>query len=250
MSARDRFPGESTRLAVTIARDCATVEEVQRLRHRVLAEERGARPASGHLGLDGDGFDAHCDHLVVREPLSGRVVGTCRILPPGSTGFTGGLCADREFDLTRLQPVRHRMVEVGRACIHPAYPTAAVMRPMGSALARYVIEGGYEYVIGVASIGLDDGGQLAASVFERVRANRLGPESLRVFPRIPFSLDGLDPVGQAGVPPLLKGCLGMGAWVCGEPALHGDLGRADLPMLLSLDRLGARFGRHLLKRAA
>jgi putative hemolysin len=121
---------------------------------------------------------------------------------------------------------------------------------MWSALARYVIEGGYEYFVGAASIGLEDGGQQAASVFHRIRQDRMSPDGLRAIPRNAFPIERFEPYGNACIPPLLKGYLGMGAWVCGEPALDPDFNCADLPILLSLDRLDARFARHFLKRAA
>ncbi|MCW5593470.1 MAG: GNAT family N-acetyltransferase [Burkholderiales bacterium] len=240
----------STRFAVTFAANRHEVLEAQRLRYLVFGQELGARLPGADRGIDEDEFDPHCDHLLVRDRLSGCVVGTYRVLPPEAAGEAGGLYADREFDLTFLQPLRRRMVEVGRACVHPAHRSAAVMLLMWSALARYVIEGGYEYFVGAASIGLDDGGHMAASVFDRVRRERLAPESLRVFPRNPFPLDRFEPGEPAGIPPLLKGYLGMGAWVCGEPAVDPEFNCADLPILLSLDRLDARFARHFLRRAA
>jgi putative hemolysin len=240
----------STRFAVEFASSRDEVCEAQRLRYIVFGQEMGARLQGAHRGLDEDEFDPHCDHLLVRDRHSGCVVGTYRVLPPEAAGEAGGLYADREFDLTFLQPLRRRMVEVGRACVHPAHRSAAVMLLMWSALARYVIEGGYEYFVGCASIGLDDGGQLAASVYAKVREGRLSPDPLRVFPRNPFPLDHFEPGEPAGIPPLLKGYLGMGAWVCGEPALDPAFTCADLPILLSLDRLDGRFARHFLRRAA
>lgn len=240
----------STRFAVAFAASREELLEVQRLRYRVFAQEMGARLPSAGRGIDEDEFDAHCDHLMVRDRLSGAVVGTYRILPPDAAGAAGGLYADREFDLTCLQPLRHRMVEVGRACVHPAHRNAAVMLFMWSALARYLVEGDYDHFVGAASIALDDGGHLAASVFHRVSADRLSPEGLRVFPRNRFPLDRYEPREPAGIPALLKGYLGMGAWVCGEPALDPEFNCADLPILLARDRLDERFARHFLRRAA
>lgn len=239
-----------SRFSVAFAACRQEVEEAQRLRYLVFGQEMGARLPGADRGIDADEFDPHCDHLLVRDRLSGAVVGTYRILPPEAAGEAGGLYTDREFDLTCLQPLRRRMVEVGRACVHPAHRSAAVMLLMWSGLARYVIEGGYEHFVGAASIPLDDGGQLAAAVFRRVRADRLSPDSLRVFPRNPLALDQFEAREPAGIPPLLKGYLGMGAWVCGEPAVDPEFNCADLPILLSLDRLDARFARHFLKHAA
>jgi putative hemolysin len=250
MTARARFPGDTSRFAVTIARDRALVEEAQRLRYRVFGEELGASLRAGPRGIDEDEFDRHCDHLVVRDVLTGEAVGTYRILPPEAARMTGGYYAEREFDIGRLAPLRSRMAEVGRTCVDPAHRSGVVMLLMWSTLARYALANGHRHLIGCASVGLGDSARGAASVFRRIAADGLGPEELRVFPRNPLPLDACDPGAPVPVPPLVRGYLGLGAWVCGEPAWDRDFRCADLPMLLALDRLDARFARHFLDRAA
>lgn len=250
MTARDRFPGDASRFAVTIARDRAIIAEAQRLRYRVFGEELGALLASRDRGIDEDEFDRHCDHLVVRDVVSGAAVGTYRILSPEAARAIGGYYTEREFDLGRLGALRGRMAEVGRTCVDPDHRSGAVMLLMWSALARYAIDNRHEHLIGCASIGLGDGGHGAASIFRRIAADGLGPEEYRVYPRCPLPLEAHAPGEPVPVPPLVKGYLGLGAWVCGEPAWDRDFNCADLPMLLCLDRLDARFVRHFLNRAA
>jgi putative hemolysin len=48
------------------------------------------------------------------------------------------------------------------------------------------------------------------------------------------------------MPPLLKGYLRLGTWVCGPPAHDPDFNVADLFVLLSLDRVDPRYLRHFL----
>jgi putative hemolysin len=50
----------------------------------------------------------------------------------------------------------------------------------------------------------------------------------------------------AAVPPLLKGYLRLGAWICGEPAWDPDFNTADLLVMLSLSRVEGRYARHYL----
>ncbi|UBU09024.1 hypothetical protein [Nonomuraea gerenzanensis] len=47
-------------------------------------------------------------------------------------------------------------------------------------------------------------------------------------------------------PPLLRGYLRLGSWVCGEPAHDGDFGTADFFMLLSMANVNARYLRYFL----
>ena len=51
----------------------------------------------------------------------------------------------------------------------------------------------------------------------------------------------------AAVPPLIKGYLRLGAYVCGDPAWDPDFNTADLLMLLPLSRVDKRYARHFLK---
>src|SRR6187551_3688867 len=81
-------------LYVSLARNASEVAEAQRLRYQVFAEEMGAQIASASnaktRGLDIDGFDAFCDHLLVRESTTHQVIGTYRILSPEQAFNAGG----------------------------------------------------------------------------------------------------------------------------------------------------------------
>lgn len=250
MTARARIAGDTSRYAVTITREPALLEEVQRLRYRVFGDELGATLA-GPEGHDADAYDPHCDHLVVRDVLSGEPVGTYRILPPEAARRLGGYYAEREFDLGRLANLRPALAELGRTCVHPSHRAGSVMLLMWSALARLAIDRGYRHLIGCASLGLGQGLDAAHAAYRRLAADGLGPEPLRVSPRRPMPppTEAIDP-GMRTVPPLVRGYLSLGAWVCGEPAWDPEFGCADVPMLLDLDRLDQRFVRHFLARPA
>src|SRR5262245_10703710 len=120
-------PRTDQALMVMLARSEAEVRAAQRLRWRVFVEELGARLESSEPGLDSDRFDAHCDHLLVRETATGDVVGTYRMLPPERVARAGGFYAESEFHLTRLVALRRRMVEVGRACVRRDHRTGGVI---------------------------------------------------------------------------------------------------------------------------
>ncbi|MYR56617.1 GNAT family N-acetyltransferase, partial [Streptomyces sp. SID625] len=120
-TALARTPQSSApaRYTVALARDEADVRAAQRLRHDVFAGELGALLATPEPGHDIDAFDAHCDHLLVRDTATGQVVGTYRLLPPERAAVAGRLYSEGEFDLTALGPIRSSLVEVGRSCVHP-----------------------------------------------------------------------------------------------------------------------------------
>jgi putative hemolysin len=117
----------SAGIAVSWARHLDEVREAQRLRFDVFATEMGARLPQHMPGHDVDLFDDFCEHLLVRDAASRRVIGTYRVLTPAQAKRVGSTYSDTEFDLTRLRAVRERMVELGRSCVHPDHRHGGVI---------------------------------------------------------------------------------------------------------------------------
>lgn len=232
------------RLVLSMASTPDELREVQRLRYKVFIETMGLTSLQRADGLDADEFDAHCDHLIVRESDSLRVVGTYRLLSPAGARKLGRVYSENEFDLGRLNNLRGRMVEAGRACIHPDYRGGSVIMLLWSGLADYMRRQQCDYLVGCASISLADGGHNAVAVFEQLRQKHMAPAEYRVTPHLPFPFQKVAPALSAQVPPLLKGYMRSGAWICGEPAWDPDFESADLFLLMPLANLDSRYARH------
>ena len=178
-------------------------------------------------------FDPYCDHLLVRDGDSNEVVGTYRILTPAAARRIGGYYAEEEFDLTRLNHLRGQTVEIGRSCVHMNYRSGAAIALLWSGILRYVQARNYQYIIGCASVSMADGGQTAASIYHRLQATHLSPVEYRAFPRCELPLDAYAVTASAiRLPPLIKGYLKVGAYVCSAPAWDPDFNTADLLMML------------------
>ena len=236
-------PTATAGYSILVATDGAQVRAAQRLRHEVFAGELGAVLHSSVPGQDVDEFDEYCDHLIVREDSTGQVVGTYRMLPPGRSPR---LYSDGEFDLAGIAPLRPWLVETGRSCVHPDHRSGAVINLMWAGIARYMHLGGFRWLAGCASVPLADGGATAAGVWNLARDKHLPPPVWRVRPRTPWPAEDADAANRTAVPPLLKGYLRLGAWICGAPAHDPDFGVADFFVLLSLDRTDQRYLRHFL----
>lgn len=234
-------------LTMSIARNANDVVEAQRLRYKVFAEEMGARIAGGEHGIDSDFYDAHCEHLLVRDTDTQQVVGTYRILNGEKARSIGGFYADEEFDLTRLNHLRDSTVEIGRSCVHRDYRGGATIALLWGGLANYMTRHGYSYLIGCASVSMADGGHAAASIYHRLQATHLAPVEYRVFPRCDLPLDAYSEDVACTLPPLIKGYVRVGAYICGAPAWDPDFNTADLLMMLPMARIQDRYARHFLK---
>jgi putative hemolysin len=243
----------ATRLEVVWARDEADVRQAQQLRHLVFAEEMGARltvPHGSPAGHDIDMFDPYCEHLLVRDVSNdgepGPVIGTYRVLTPDAAKRVGGLYSDTEFDLTRLRHLRPTMVELGRSCVHPDHRSGGAILALWGALAEFMDRNRLDTMIGCASVSMRDGGHVAASLWEQLRRQHLAPIELQVRPRLPLPVEELQQNLAIEAPALIKGYLRCGAKVLGAPAWDPDFNTADLPMLMRIKDLPARYRRHFL----
>ena len=246
-------PDGSGRYSLLVTREVEQVRAAQRLRHDVFAIEQGARLAPGaaaEQGRDEDAFDAFCDHVMVRDDTDGAVVGTYRMLSPAGALEAGGLYSDTEFDLSALDDLRPRMVEVGRSCVHPDHRTGTVLALVWAGMWRYLLLTGHRWLAGCASVPLTGEGALPGSVWSLVERKHLTDDDRRVVPRrtAPVGADGLDDPrrARAETPPLLRGYLRLGARIGGPPALDPDFGVADLFVLLDHTAIDPRWRRHLL----
>lgn len=238
-----------TGYSALIAGDPELVEAAQRLRYRVFAEEFGAQLDPS--GTDVDDFDPYCDHLIVREDLTGEIVGTYRLLSPQRAIWLGRRYGDGEFDLSSLTVLRDQLVEAGRSCVHPDHRTGAVITLMWAGIARYLERFGYRWLGGCASVPLQDNGEQAGAVWDLVKRNYMAPPELRVTPHLPWSpVIPARPGALKDLPALLRGYLRLGAWVCGEPAYDAAFGCADFYTLLNVDRLNPRYLEHFLGSTA
>src|SRR5258705_3257274 len=179
LAATHTTPGAPS-YSVLIASTDAEVRAAQRLRHLVFAEEMEALLHSGVPGHDVDYCDAFADHLVVRDDRTGDTVGTYRMLRPERAVAAGSLYSDGEFDLGRLAPLRDSLVETGRSCVHPDHRNGAVINLMTAGIARYRHLHNRRWLVGCASVTLEDGGANVASVWELARTKHISPPALRV----------------------------------------------------------------------
>lgn len=225
------------RYRTALATTSSAVDAAGRLRREVVAGTGGA----------GDGWDGHCDHVVVHDEAGGRVVGTCRLLSPGRAAALGRSYGDGAFDLSRHTALRPGLVEFGRGWVHPDHRTGAVVPRLWAGVARYVLDGGHSHLAGCVSVPLTDGGATAAGLWDLlVRERRLAPAGLWVLPRVPFDVQHAPAhPGRLVLPPLWRAWLRIGGRVCGRPGYDAAFGTAEFYLLLAASDLDPRMVQRL-----
>ncbi len=168
---------------------------------------------------DADQFDAICQHILIFERDSRRLVCSFRMLP--LTGATiGRSYAAQFYELSALQDYQGRMVELGRFCIDPDVKDPNVLRVAWAAVTRCVDADGIDLLFGCSSFsGTETHDYLDA--FAMLKARHLAPK--RWLPRVkaPDVFRFAARLRQkpdmrkamARMPPLLRTYLMMGGWV-------------------------------------
>ncbi|NGY05827.1 GNAT family N-acetyltransferase [Solimonas terrae] len=238
------------RFEVRLAETSAEIRATQRLRYEIFAGELGAAIDGGDAGLDHDQYDPFCRHLMVCEAESGRIVACTRILTGERAPGAGGFYSADEFDLAMLDSLPGRVMEIGRTCVAPEYRSGAVIATLWQGIAAYIVNHGYDYLFGCASIDLRDGGASAHAILDQIRNQHLAPPSQRVRPYIPLPAADRRATEKTRMPPLLKAYLSLGAKACGEAYWDRDFNCADVFMLLDVRDLNPRYARHFLGQSA
>lgn len=235
------------RYQVRFASNTSEIRAAQKLRYQVFAEEYGACLNSNAPDLDIDEYDAYCEHLIVWDKQEEKIVGTYRILSPQQASKFGSYYSESEFDLTPLTSIRTKIVEVGRSCVAAEHRSGGVITLLWMKLAEYMLKNNYGYLIGCASIPMQDGGYNAANLYMRLGNEYMAATEYKVVPRCRLPIENLINDEPAIMPPLIRGYLRAGAKVCGEPAWDMNFNSADLLLLLPMTQVSKRYHRHFLK---
>jgi putative hemolysin len=163
------------------------------------------------------------------------VIGTYRLQTGATAARHHGYYSAQEFDFTPYEPLRDRMLELGRACVHRDHRSFEVLTLLWKGVARYAMESGSRYLIGCSSLTSQDPRE-ASAMYHRLSEYLVEPE-LRTVPvgRYWFRLEDAD--GKPKPPKLLRTYLAVGAKICGPPAIDREFKTIDFLTLMDLEQL-------------
>ncbi len=250
------------RYRLRLAQDAHDREAACRLRFKVFNIELGEGLESSYeTGLDIDRFDTVCEHLIVEDQTSGRVVGTYRMQSGETAARHLGYYSEQEFNLNPYEPLRPGILELGRASIDREHRTPEVLMLLWRGIAQYATGMGLRYLLGCSSLNSNvpaEGWQMYGQLqhfrvspeFETVpTAAYACPEELKLRGAQPFysPRDRSTPEGfnsalaptAVKVPKLLKTYLAIGARIAAPPAWDREFRSIDFLTLLDLKILSA-----------
>jgi putative hemolysin len=195
-------------------------------------------------GTDHDEFDRFCDHINVEDERTGEVVGTYRLQSGTTAARNIGYYSEREFDFQPYEVIREELMELGRACIHPAHRKYEVLMLLWKGIVRYAQKRGVRYLIGCSSLSSQDT-SLGSAVYRNLLP-ALAPAKFVTRPLLQLAFELQDSECDARPPKLLRTYLCLGAWICGQPAIDREFKTIDFLTLLDLNNLSPAIRSRLL----
>jgi putative hemolysin len=240
------FSFERGKFIVKTADSGAELEECLRLRFEVFHREYQNKKRK--TGIDIDKIDLICDHLVIKEKATGRVIGTYRM---NSSRYTSTFYAATEFKIDELLALPGNKLELGRACIDRNNRTGAVISLLWRGIFEYARLTETRMVFGCTSVKTVEPLQIGL-VTKHISENVPIEDEVRVVPLKKFRVPRLNRMLEyvesnpyeyrkdeiaAMLPALLLSYLNLGAKVSAEPALDRDFGCIDFLTILRFDDL-------------
>jgi putative hemolysin len=256
--AKPRIHAEVGRYRLRLAENAEDREAACRLRFKVFNIELGEGLESSYqTGLDTDQFDLFCEHLLVEEKLTGRVVGTYRMQSGTTAARRMGYYSAQEFNFAPYEPLRAEILELGRASIDREHRTPEVLTLLWRGIAQYANDMGLRYLVGCSSLtsknpvegwqmyGLLENYRVSPEFTTEPTAAYASPIEIegRLAQTSPDPQETSITPAPARVPKLLKTYLAIGARICSPPAWDREFGTIDFLTLLDL-RLMSPSARH------
>ncbi len=208
---------ERGRYRVRFADSAADISASQALRKLAFA---GAAK-----GLETDCFDALCDHVLVEEITTGKLVASYRLMQLVGTTIEQSYSA-QFYDLNALRQFGGALLELGRFCTHPDHSDPEILRIAWALMTRVVDGEGITMLFGCSSFEGCDAAPYT-EVFSMLKSRHRAPDLWRPLAKSPEVVDFQDaPMSSKAlrkVPPLLRTYLAMGGWVSDHAVVDRDM---------------------------
>lgn len=242
--------GDTAEYKISFAASADDVRACQMLRYQVFNLELNEGPSSAHLnGLDRDRFDSVCDHMMVTDASSGTLVGTYRMQTGENAARNLGYYCEQFFDFSPFAPVRSRIMELGRACVHRDHRNANVLYLLWKGIAARAAKLGIQFVFGCSSLTSQDEAA-ALSLYRSLTPAYLADPQLRTKPHPIFECHAGNGTALCPqIPKLFRTYLGLTAKICGPPAIDREFKTIDFLTLLDLHAMPNRLKRRFFAQS-
>lgn len=243
---------EKRNFIIKTANSIEELREALRLRHEIFYKELLKRQKPS--GMDLDRFDKSCDHLIIIDKNSMKIIGTYRLQ---SSLHTRKWYTGTEFHMRHIKRLPGNKLELGRACVHPDHRNGITISLLWEGINAYLIASNSSYLFGCSSIKTMNRAEINA-IYHYLKLNGHISDDHLVRPKSKFKVPHFkNGVGSTKhrletdrtalardmIPSLLNSYLKMGAKVCGVPALDRSFKCIDFLTLMDVKDIHQSFSR-------
>jgi putative hemolysin len=226
--------------SVSVAHKNAEINEALRLRFDVFnLELKEGLDSSFLTQMDEDQYDRQCDHLLIREMNTNRVIGTYRLQTMEMAERGAGFYSNGEFQLDMLgKKFLRNGLELGRACIIKEFRNTRVLFLLWRGIANYLYLARKRYMFGCCSITSQDC-VVGQTLYLDLIKKGLVDQQIQMLPQAGFEL-GVTEVPDAEpieMPPLMKMYIRYGAKIVGLPAIDREFKTIDYFIVLDISKV-------------
>lgn len=208
---------ERGRYRVRYADNCADIRASQALRKLAFADAAD--------GLETDRFDALCDHVLVEEIDTGKLVASYRLMQVSGATIDQSYSA-QYYDLSALTGFDGPLLELGRFCIHPDHNDPEILRIAWALMTRVVDGQGITMLFGCSSFAGCDAAPYVEA-FSMLKARHMAPKQWCPLVKAPEVVHFIDAPVTAKtlrkIPPLLRTYLAMAGWVSDHAVVDREM---------------------------
>lgn len=242
-------------LQVRLAENEADILAIQALRHEVF--KKGDHQSDGlHPYLERDGYDQHCDHLMVVDESPSTlcpeqcIVGTYRLLRQEIAIQNCGFYSSNEF-LVAPMIERHpkkRFLELGRSCVRSSHRAKRTIELLWHGTWSYILHHKIDVLFGCASFPSsdpDDHKEALGYLHQFHMAQdtwQVAAGNQKFVDLEGYSKTLLEPrKAIRQLPPLIKGYLRLGAVVGPHAVVDEAFGSTDIFIVLPVSSINPKY---------
>jgi len=206
------------------------IESALKFRAKMMQSAFGIDPEQ-----DEDQWDQDAYHVIAVSDR--KVVGYYRAIVNSDLGFY----TESEFDLANLKLDHSKILEIGRAAVHPDYRNAAVIPMLWGNLFDLSKRLNCEYIMGATSLKPSETAVIAARDHWRETYRYL--DGAHAVPLNPYLEEDTS---TGAIPKLLQVYQKLGACVVSDPSWDPVFHTADVVTLIDLKAVNQRWLERLL----
>lgn len=216
------------------------ITQVFKLRYEEMICEYN--PEKTGEGLDSDEYDAYCDHAVVIDTDTDKVVGTYRfILKEHLVNLNNLFLLEKEFNIDEIK--KYKLMEMGRAVVAKEYRDGIAMILLWKEVMHYSLEHNIEILVGTASFHTINPEECKESLkyIENNYSSQYNCYAINNKYIIPENLTIDEEKAKKEIPSLIKGYIRVGSKFGKNAFIDTEFCSVDILVITEISKINQKY---------